>query len=383
MLTVLAVSACSPAEPPPPPMRQLPVVEVIHRDQPIELEMVGQTRALPTSRSAHGSKASCSRCTSSRAAGSRRGELLYEIDPRPFESKVVEADGVLAEARTQLAKASADLDRIRPLAAMNAVSQQDLDGVQAQYDAALGSVQAAKARREQAEIELGYTRIHAPISGRIGISKARPGEFVGRDPNPVVLNFVSKTDPIRVRFSIDERRYLKIARRIRDDGLTGGEDRDAPIELILADGSRHPHRGRATAADAAIDPATGTFTVEADFPNPDGIVLAGQFARVRTVMEMRPDALLVPQRSVSELQGQFRVYVIGNSGEVELRPVTLGPKVDRLVVVESGLEPGDRVSLEVMRLREGETVAPVLTALDASGAPLPTNAGAPDTVERG
>jgi len=366
----LTVTACTEAEPPPPPPLEVPVVEVIQRDQPIEVEMMGQTRGsadIPIRARAEGVLVAMHFIEGRRV---EKGDLLYEIDPSLFESKVIEADGGVAEARTRLAKARADLDRIRPLAEMNAVSQVNLDGAQAQHDAALGALQAAEARREQARIELGYAKIHAPISGRIGISEARPGEFVGRDPNPVVLNFVSRIDPIRVRFSIDERYYLQLARRIREDEEAGTPDRDAPIELILADGSVHGHRGHAAASAAAVDPETGTFTIEADFPNPDEIVLAGQFARVRTVMEVRRNALLVPQRAITELQGIFRVFVVGEDGGVELRAVELGPKVGTLRVVDSGLKPGERISLEVMRLREGATVVPVLTALDAAGIPI-------------
>ena len=368
---VLAATACTETDPPPAMPPEVPVVEVIQRDQPIETEMVGETRGssdIPIRARVEGV------LVAMHFIGGRRvekGDLLYEIDPRPFESKVIEADGGVAEARTRLAKARSDLNRIRPLAEMNAVSQVDLDGAQAQYDAALGALQAAEARHEQARIELGYTKIHAPISGRIGISKARPGEFVGREPNPVVLNYVSQTDPIRVRFSIDERRYLQLVRRNREEEKAGTPDRDAAIELILADGSVHSHRGHAAASDAAVDPSTGTFTIEADFPNPDEIVVAGQFARVRTVLKVRRNALLVPQRAITELQGIFRVFVVGEDGGVELRRVELGPKVGILRVVESGLKPGERIGLEVMRLREGVTVVPILTALDETGAPLP------------
>jgi membrane fusion protein (multidrug efflux system) len=315
-----------------------------------------------------------------------KGALLYTIDPVPFQSKVVEAQGGLASALTRLAKAKADLDRIRPLAEMHAVSQQDLDGAVAQYEAALGSRQTAEARVEQAEIELGYTRLHAPISGRIGISQAEVGEFVGAPPNPVVLNFVSKTDPIRVRFSIDERRYLQLARRLRQmERVIGPEAGESPgvpepaegqgLELILADGTIHEYRGRTSATDAAVDPATGTFTIEADFPNPEELVLAGQFARIRGVVEVRRNAVLAPQRSVSELQGSFRVFVIGEDGTVELRPVVPGPKVGSLQIVDSGLKEGEWVAYEgIQRLRPGLTVLPTPVELDENGMPVEAQA---------
>jgi membrane fusion protein (multidrug efflux system) len=368
----LGATACEEPVAPPPPPPQVQTVEVIQRDQPIVLEMVGQTRGssdIPIRARVEGVLLGMH---FSEGRKVEQGQLLYTIDPAPFESLVVEAKGYLAEAQTMLAKAKSDLERIRPLAEMRAVSQIDLDGAIAQYEAAKGAVQAAKARLEQARIERSYTEIESPIDGLIGISAARVGEFVGKTPNPVVLNFVSRTDPIRVRFSIDERRFLMLARKIRDLQESGERiEQRAELELILADGSIHEHHGLMVATDAAINPETGTFTLEADFPNPDRLVLAGQFARVRAVVETRRDALLVPQRCISELQGLFRVYVVGDDGTVELRNVELGAKVDRLQIVTSGLRAGEQIALNVMRLRPGMMIAAVPTELDASGAVRP------------
>ncbi|TDI95647.1 MAG: efflux RND transporter periplasmic adaptor subunit [Deltaproteobacteria bacterium] len=361
--------ACGGSEPSAPPLLEIPVVEVIQRDQPIELEMVGQTLGsvdIPIRARVEGVLESMDFAEGRRV---KQGQLLYTIDPQPFKAKVVEAQGGLAEARTGLAKSKADLGRIRPLAEMNAVSQQDLDAAVAQYEAAIGATQAAGARLEQAEIELGYTRIHAPIDGGIGLSEAKVGEFVGRAPNPVVLNFVSQTDPIRVRFAIDERRYLKFARQLIELSTKGEERQRKGLDLILADGTMHTHRGHIVATDAAVNPTTGTFTLEADFPNPDNLVLAGQFARVRAVVETRKDALLIPQRCISELQGNFRVFVVGQDGNVELRQVQLGPKIAQLQIIESGLNPGERVALEgLLRLKANMKVVPKLAQLDDSGA---------------
>jgi membrane fusion protein (multidrug efflux system) len=291
-----------------------------------------------------------------------KDSLLYTIDPRPFEAKVVEAKGYLAEARTMLVKAKSDLARIKPLAEMKAVSQQDLDSAVAEYEAAKGSVQASEAQLDQANIELSYTRIHSPIDGHIGISAAKVGEFVGKEPNPVVLNYVSQSDPIRVRFSINEREYLKWARRFaefREETEAKLEEREG-LELILADGTVHKYRGQVIAYDAAIDPTTGTFTLEADFPNPGNIVLAGQFARVRGIVETRRDALLVPQRAVSELQGNYRVFVIKPDNTVALRDVEPGPRIGNQWLIDKGLNPGERVAVEgILRLKDGMTVNPV------------------------
>jgi membrane fusion protein (multidrug efflux system) len=350
-----------------PPL-EIEVVEVVQRDQPIELVMVGETRGssdIPIRARVEGVVTGM---YFSEGRLVEEDQLLYTIDPEPFQQEVVEAEGGVAEARTLLAKAKSDLNRIRPLAEMNAVSQSDLDGAVAQYEAALGSLQSAEARVKQTKIRLGYTRIHAPIAGRIGISEARVGEFVGIQPNPVVLNFVSQTDPIRVRFSIDERTYLSLARKLRELREEQVEqDMGEGLELTLADGSVHPFPGRVVGADAAVNPKTGTFTFEADFANPEGVVLAGQFARVRAIAEVREGALLVPSRSASELQGNFRVFVVGEDDTVEVRPVELGPVIDNFRIIESGLAPGERVAVEIMKLQPGMRVRPKLVALRENG----------------
>lgn len=360
-LLVVSLSGCGEAEPPAPPVLDIPVIEVIQQDVPIYLEMVGTTMGsvdIPIRARVEGFLDSMD---FEEGREVEKGALLYTIDPRPFESKVVEAKGYLAEARTMLVKAKSDLARIKPLAEMKAVSQQDLDSAVAEYHAAQGAVQASEAQLVQTEIELSYTRIHSPIDGRIGISEAKVGEFVGKQPNPVVLNYVSQSDPIRVRFSINEREYLKFARQFAEFRAESERElKQRGLELILADGTIHKYRGHVVAYDAAVNPTTGTFTLEADFPNPDSLVLAGQFARVRGVVETRKDALLVPQRAVSELQGNYRVFVIKPDNTVELRNVEPGPRIDNQWLIDKGLNPGERVAVEgILRLKDGMTVNPV------------------------
>jgi membrane fusion protein (multidrug efflux system) len=361
-LLTVSLAGCGEAEPPPPPVLDIPVVDVIQQDVPIPIEMVGTTRGsvdIPIRARVEGFLESMD---FQEGREVEKDGLLYTIDPRPFESKVVEAKGYLAEARTMLVKARSDLGRIKPLAEMKAVSQQDLDSAVAEFQAAQGAVQASEAQLVQAEIELSYTRIHSPIDGRIGISAAKVGEFVGKEPNPVVLNYVSQSDPIRVRFSINEREYLTWARRFaefREETEAKLEEREG-LELILADGTVHKHRGKVIAYDAAINPTTGTFTLEADFPNPGNIVLAGQFARVRGIVETRQGALLIPQRAVSELQGNYRVFVIKPDNTVALRDVEPGPRVGNRWLIDKGLNPGERVAVEgLLRLKDGMTVNPV------------------------
>jgi membrane fusion protein (multidrug efflux system) len=360
-LTAIAafLAACGRPEPPAMPPMEVAVIEVQPREIPIYFDMIGQTRGsvdIPIRARVDGV---LEEIHFLEGRPVEEGQLLYVIDPAPYQSKVVEAQGRLAEAQTLLAKATSDLERIRPLAEIDAVSQQDLDGAVAQYEAAQASKQSAEAQVEQAEIQLGYTRLRSPINGLIGITEAKVGEYVGRDPNPVVLNFVSQIDPIRVRFSINEREYLRFRRQFaervrREEGMMRDE---AALELILADGSIHDHVGSIVTSDAAIDPTTGTLTLEADFPNPDRIVLAGQFARVRGVAEERTGALVVPQRAVMEIQGLYQLAVVGDDGTVEIRQVEMGPRVDDEWVVNSGLQTGERVALEgLQRLRPGAKV---------------------------
>ena len=292
------------------------------------------------------------------------GDLLYTIDPQPFQAKLVEAQSRLAASKTALIKAEADLARIKPLAEMKAVSEQDLDSAVALEAAARADVRASEAAVDLAEIDLSYTRIIAPIDGLIGITKARPGEFVGREPNPVVLNVLSDIDPIRVRFSISEREYLIMARTYmasgradqrRDENQRSARKND--LELILADNSVHDQKGGVVAASQSINPETGTYTIEAAFPNPTNYLLPGQFARVRALYQVLEDVIVIPRQAVSELQGLFRVYVVDANNTVGVRSVTLGPQTGDDVVIESGLEAGETVIAEgLQKVRPGITV---------------------------
>jgi membrane fusion protein (multidrug efflux system) len=292
------------------------------------------------------------------------GDLLYTIDPLPFQAKLVEAQSRLAASQTALIKAKADLARIKPLAEMKAVSEQDLDTAVALEAAARADVRASEASVDLAEIDLSYTRIVAPINGLIGITKARPGEFVGREPNPVVLNVLSDIDPIRVRFSISEREYLIMARTYMASGQKDQRHKDnkrterkRDLELILADESVHELRGGVVAASQSINPETGTYTLEASFPNPNKVLLPGQFARVRALYQVLEDVIVIPRQAVSELQGLFRVYVVDADNTVQARSVTLGPETGNHIVIESGLNEGETVIAEgLQKVRPGMTV---------------------------
>jgi membrane fusion protein (multidrug efflux system) len=368
LLATVALAGCDwfGGEPPAAPAMAVQVVDARRTDVPLSFEMVGSTlgnQDVPIRARVEGFLE-----TRDFQEGTfvKKGDLLYTIDPQPFQAKLVAAQSQLAASRTMLAKSVADLSRIKPLAEMNAVSAQDLDSAVAQEAAARAGVEAAKAGVDLAEIELGYCRMYAPIDGLIGLTKAKPGEFVGREPNPVVLNTLSDIDPIRVRFSISEREYLALARGVQDEldakGIESDQRdrrRDNPMDLILADGSVYKHQGYVDGSAQSIDPTTGTFTLEATFENPRNLLLPGQFARVRTSYKTLENVVVVPRQAIVELQGRFQVYTVSAENEVVLVTVETGPAKDNDVVIESGLSGGESIIVEgVQKVRPGMKVDP-------------------------
>ncbi|NOQ96218.1 MAG: efflux RND transporter periplasmic adaptor subunit, partial [Desulfobacterales bacterium] len=224
--------------------------------------------------------------------GSRitKNTLLYTLESQQFEAAVAAKMSRVAEAQTMLAKAESDLNRIRPLARQKAVSQSDLDAAVALHEAAISSVKAAEANLRAAKIQLGYTKIYSPLSGIIGKTKAKVGDFVGRSPNPVILNTVSRIDTILVQFFITETQYLLLVRRYLSRNDSADRDREeAHLELILADGSLYEHKGKADFIDRQVDPTTGAMLIQASFPNPDELLRPGQFARVKAKVTVVKD----------------------------------------------------------------------------------------------
>jgi len=292
----------------------------------------------------------------------KKGDVLYTVDAQPFQAKLVAAQSELAAAQTKRAKTQSDLARIRPLAEIKAVSEQDLDSAVAQEAAARASVRASEANVELAEIEMSYTRIKAPIDGLIGLTKAKPGEFVGREPNPVVLNTLSDIDPIRVRFSISEREYLTLARHYNTRaGVSDDDDDERPANLVLllADGSEHTELGSIIASAQSISTETGTYTLEASFSNPQKVLLPGQFARVRANYRQLDDAVVIPRRAVFEMQGRFRVYVVNQQNRVEAVDIEMGPLIGNEVVIKTGLNGGETIIVEgLQKVRPSMQVSP-------------------------
>ena len=298
----------------------------------------------------------------------KKGKLLYTLESQPFEADVAAKMSKVAEAKTVLAYAESDLSRIRPLAAENAVSQSDLDAAVARYDASVASLKAAEANLKAAKIQLSYTKIYSPIDGIIGKTLARVGDFVGKNPNPVILNAVSSIDTVRVEFFITESQYLEWSRYIQKRKDAGKEPQSrSGLELLLADGTVYEHRGKVDFVNREVDPTTGTLLIQASFPNPDGLLRPGLFAKVKAVVSVVQNGVLVPQRCITELQGLYSVMVVGEGNKVDRREVTVGPRIDEFWLVLEGLEPGEKVVYEGLQLvRDGLEVNPQSHKIDNS-----------------
>jgi len=294
----------------------------------------------------------------------KKGQLLYSIDPDPLMQEVAAQTSMVAQARTVLVQTESDLKRIEPLAEMSAVSEQELDMATAQTDAAISSLEAANASLNIANINLGYAKMYAPIEGIIGKTLAREGEFVGKDPNPVILNTVSQLRSVRVQFFLSEGNYLKVAKAYmaRTKQKIRGSDPTVHIELILADGSLYPHRGKMDFIDRNVDPSTGAILIQATFPNPDRLIRPGQFARVKVKIRQANDAILIPQKCAKELQGQYSVFLVNAENKLEAKKIIIGENYGEFYLVQEGLKKGDKIILEgIQKARSDMEIVPELT----------------------
>jgi membrane fusion protein (multidrug efflux system) len=280
----------------------------------------------------------------------KKGQPLFQLDRRQAQADVEQEEGKLEQARAALAQARIDVNRYTPLVAQKAVSQAELDKAKSMERATGAQVDASQAALNNANLNLGWTTVVSPISGIAGISKSAIGDLITPE---TVMATVSAVNPIYVDVNIAEQDYLRF---VRDrESRKAGRD----LELILGDGTVFPHRGRALLVNREVDTRTGTIAVRAEFPNPDNLLRPGQYARIRAVTENLENALVVPQRSVAELQGIYQVGVVNAENKVTIHQVKTGPQVGDMWVITSGLQPGDKVVVDgLQRVRDGMTVAP-------------------------
>ena len=295
----------------------------------------------------------------------KKGQVLFEIDPRSFQASLNKAKAQVSQQKARHEQAKANLGRIKPLAAKNAVSQKDLDDAIGMELSASSSVEAAQAAVEEAQLNLEFTKITSPVNGIAGFAKTQIGDLVGPSAQEE-LTSVSTLDPIKVYISISEREYLNAAE-------AGKQIEELPLELILGNGSIYPHQGHFAMMDRQIDPTTGTMKIGTLFPNKDNILRPGQYGRIRATVRVKQGALLIPQRAVTELQGKYLVAVVGADNKIDVRPVQVGERIGSEWIIDKGLNPGEQVVAEgTQKVRAGMTVTPKAFSPDATTvAPAP------------
>jgi membrane fusion protein (multidrug efflux system) len=346
--------ACSQEEAAAPPPPEVLVTTVAAKDVPVVLEWLGTTEGSVDA--AIRAQVPGYLVSQNYREGQivKTGDLLFQIDRRPFEAAVAQSRGDLERAQAEYERNRLDVVRYTPLVKEGAVSQQEFDNAVQRQAASNAAVQSARAALDKAKIDLGFAEIRSPVNGIAGVANAQIGDLVGpSDPQP--LTAVSQLDPIRVSFPIPEQQYLQYSERIAAAVTRGAFE--GSVELVLADGSIFPHRGKAYPAGLGVDPRTGTITVKAEFPNPGNLLRPGQYARVRAETDVQKGALVVPQRAIQDLQGLSQLAVVGADDKIEVRTVTKGPASGDLQVITKGVAAGERVVVEgFQKVRPGMLV---------------------------
>ncbi len=348
----------APAPPPPPPV--VVVTPVLQQDVPIYGEWIGTTAGNDNAEIRPKVDGYLLRRDYQEGAVVSQGQLLFEIDPRQVQAQLAQAQANLAEGQAALAKAERDVARFEPLAAQKAVSQQELDNARSAQQSAKAGVAALAAAVSQARLNLSWTRVTSPIAGVAGTATQQVGNLVSPT---TVLTTVSQCDPIRVVYQLGEQEYLHLQQKLAQS--PAGSTPAAGLELVLADGTVFPQKGRLLFADRQVDPRTGTIATVGVFPNPGNLLRPGQYAKIRAVTELRQGALLVPQRAVNELQGGYQVAVVDSDDKARVLTVVPAEKVGSQWIVanppgaEQGLKAGDRVVVEgFSRVKPGAQVKP-------------------------
>ena len=363
----LGVAACSK---PTPPVQQAPevkVAEVVKQDVPVSSEWVGTTDGSINAQIR--AKVQGYLLTQGYRDGStvKAGQLLYQLDPRQYQADLDKALGDLAQAKANLVRSQENEAKYRPLVKVGAVSQREYDNTVQEVRANQAAVEADQAAVEGARLNLEWTKITSPIDGVAGITQAQIGDLISPT---AIMTTVSKVDPIKVYFPISEQEYLKFADGIEHFRRTGDSSQAPTLELVLANGSVYPRTGKPSAVNRQVQSETGSIQIEALFDNPDNLLRPGQFARVHAVTESLKGALVVPQRAVQEVQGNYQIAVVGPEDKVEIRTVKVGPRYEESWVITDGLKLGERVVAEgVQKVRPGAKVQPKPYVADATRKP--------------
>lgn len=387
-LAALVASSCDrkKEEAPPPPPPEVRTMQVKNSDVPIWAEWVATTDGFVNAKIRAQVTGYLTAQSYTEGSFVKKGDVLFTIDDRPFKAALDQAKGDLAQQEARLGKAVIDVNRYTPLAAEQAISQQELDdAIQAKL-AAEAAVSAAKAVVENAKVNLGFTKVTSLIDGVAGLANAQIGDLVG--PSGAELTAISTVDPIKVYFVISEQDYLKWALQYKSDAEMDAQSKDLEFDLVLSTGETWPHKGKFYFADRQIDVRTGSIRLAAVFPNPRRVLRPGQFGLVRTVVRTQKDVLLIPQRAIIEVQGLYQIMVLDHENKVSIRPIQTGERIGSDWIVLSGLEAGDTIVVEgQQKVRPGMVAAPKpyvpstqeknAAADDKAGAPKPESSAAP------
>jgi len=360
VLFALALGGCGRKVSPPALPPEVLVTEVTQEDVPIYDDFVGTLEGSVNASIRARVQGYLTSLNYKEGGVVKKGDLLFQIDPRPFEAALAQAKAALAQAEANAQQAEMIARRNLDLFSRSTISEQDRDTAVQQATAARANVEAQSAAMKQAQLNVDYTAIRSPVDGIASLARAQIGDLVG--PDTGVLTMVSTVDPIKALFTVSDQRYVAYTQRWADNpdpDARAEHERQLEYELILADGSLFPHKGRLFAVDTEVDVRTGSQQIVALFPNPGNLLRHGQFARVRMRSEIRKGAVLVPQRAVIEVQGTYKLAVVGPENKVEIRPVKTGRRINQSWIIEEGLKPGERIVVEgVQKARAGVTVNP-------------------------
>lgn len=369
MAAVVALAGCGRQEaagPAAPPVTEVGVVTVSVRDVPLTYEFVGETQSSQQVEIRARVNGFLEQRLYTEGAMVKAGEVLFRMDQKPFQAALDSAQAELAQQQARLITARANLSRVRPLAAKNALSQKDLDDATGNEQAAAAAVEQAKASVTTARLNLGYTTITSPVAGLSSYAKKQVGSYI--DPSNSLLTYVAKLDPIWVNFSLSENELLQSQAQQAAGEVTLPARGAMEIEIVLADGTKYAKRGRIAFADASFSSETGTYLIRAELPNPEGALRPGQFVRVRVMGAMRTKAITVPQEAVVQGQRGQSVWIVDKNSKAESRVVDVGEWSESNWVIRSGLREGDTVIVDgAVRLVPG---APVRAVAMQASAPV-------------
>jgi len=380
LLAAAAIAACSEkAAPPPAAPPEVGVITVQARDVPFIYEQVGQAAGYRETEVRSRVSGILLKRLYNEGQAVKEGQPLFQIDPEPYKAALDQAKGAARQQEAALERARADRERIEPLFQENAVSRKDYDDARAAFDAAAAAVDSARAKVKEAELNLGYTLVTAPIAGIASKEARSEGSLVASTGDASLLTAIAQLDPVYVNFSYSEAEKLYYDEELRSGRMAMPASKRVEARLKLANGADFPHVGYVDFADSRVDPKTGTIRIRAEFPNPRGDILPGQFARIAVNVGTVKGALLVPERAITQQQATRLVLVVNDRNVVEPRPVTLGRRVGGEVSLLSGVKPGERVVVDgLFKSRPGSTVKPVPAQAQPPGAapPAPPQAAA-------